>query len=289
MAQVTAVPSDGFPSSAATTPSTASSERSAACVTRPSAVQRTFEILEVVAAAGGASAKEIADATGLPLPTVYRLARELLDGEYLVHIREEKRFELGYKLHRLGLSLHQQLGVPREVRAEVAALHQRLGMAAYLAVHRGNQIVVVATADGPTCPRLGPLDFGFHEAAHATAFGKILLANLEPEQRALHLDAEPMPRLGPGTITRHAELSAHLDEVARRGVAWEVEEFQPGATCAAAAVRGGAGALIGSVAVSAPCRRVSGGPDSVRPADVEAALREAASRISRWYRSGRTR
>jgi IclR family transcriptional regulator, acetate operon repressor len=74
---------------------------------RPGSVRRTLEILEVVADLGGASAKEIADATGLPLPTVYRLVRELLDSDYLVHIREERRFELGYKLHQLGVSLHQ--------------------------------------------------------------------------------------------------------------------------------------------------------------------------------------
>src|SRR5215218_718875 len=107
---------------------------------RPGSVHRTFDILEVVAALGGASAKEIADATGLPLPTVYRLARELLDGEYLVHIREEKRFELGYQLHRLGVSLHQQIGVPRQVRAEVVALHQKPGLAAYVAVHPPAQL-----------------------------------------------------------------------------------------------------------------------------------------------------
>ncbi len=100
-------------------------ERSAEESARPGSVHRTLDILEVVAARGGASAKEIADATGLPLPTVYRLARELLDGDYLVHIREEKRFELGYKLHQLGVSLHQQIGVPREVRAEVSALHEQ--------------------------------------------------------------------------------------------------------------------------------------------------------------------
>ena len=112
---------------------------------RPGSVHRTLQILEVVAALGGASAKEIADDTGLPLPTVYRLARELLDSDYLVHIREERRFELGYKLHQLGVSLHQQIGVSREVRAEVTALHHQLGTAAYFAVHRGAQIVVVVT------------------------------------------------------------------------------------------------------------------------------------------------
>lgn len=251
---------------------------------RPGSVHRTLDILEVVAAQGGASAKEIADTTGLPLPTVYRLARELLDSDYLVHIREEKRFELGYKLHRLGVSLHQQIGVPREVRAVVTGLHQELGVAAYLAVHRGHQIVVVHTADSPACPRLTPIDFGFHEAAHATALGKILLAAMDAEQRLQHLDPEPMPTFGPGTIVGHAELAAQLDEVGDRGIAWEEGEFSAGATCAAAAVRAGSGALVGSVAISAPTARFDAG--DLQREQVERRLRSTASRVSRYYRSG---
>jgi IclR family acetate operon transcriptional repressor len=258
---------------------TAGTEHSA----RPGSVHRTLDILEVVAARGGASAKEIADTTGLPLPTVYRLARELLDSDYLVHIREEKRFELGYKLHQLGVSLHQQIGVSREVRAEINALHEQLGLAAYFAVHRGAQIAVVCTADSPACPRLRPIDFGFHEAPHATALGKILLANMEPDQRMLHLDDEPMPRFGPGTITSHRELTEQLQSVADGGIAWEFGEFQAGATCVAASVRGGNGVLIGSVAVSGPDARMA-----EAPAETESALRATASRVSRFYRSGRT-
>ena len=243
-------------------------------------VSRTLDILEVVAAYGGASAKEIADATGMPLPTVYRLVRELLDGDYLVHIKDEKRFELGYKLHALGVSLHEQIGVSRGVRAEVTGLHQQLGVAAYLAVHRGSQIVVVFTADSPACPRLSPLDFGFHEAAHATALGKILLANMDEGERRQCLEPEPMRRFGPGTITTYDELFAQLDEVGRRGIAWEFGEFQAGATCVAAAVRGGSGTLIGSVAVSAPDAWFAH-----RRGDVERVVRETASRVSRFYRT----
>lgn len=243
-------------------------------------VARTFDILEAVSARGGATAKEIADATGLPLATVYRLVRELLDGDYLVHIREDKRFELGYKLHALGVSLHEQIGVSRQVRAEVVALHQQLGTAAYLAVHRGSQIVVVFTADSPECPRLEPLDFGFHEAAHATAFGKILLAWMDDVERRRMLDPEPMPRFGPGTITAYADLFEQLGTVAERGVAWEFGEFQDGATCAAAAVRGTAGQLVGSVAISAPEARLSHGRT-----EVERALRDTAARIGRHFQN----
>lgn len=242
-------------------------------------VSRTLDILEVVASRGGASAKEIAAETGLPLPSVYRLVRDLLDGDYLVHIRDEQRFELGFKLHALGRSLHAQVGVSREVCQEVTALHHRLKVAAYLAIHRGSQIVVVFTADSPDCQRLTPIEVGYHEAAHATALGKILLANMDTEERLLHLDPEPMPRFGAGTMTTYDELFAQLDEVAGRGIAWEYGEFKQGATCAAAAVRDRSGALIGSVAVSAPEVRLAHGK-----AKTEQALRATASRVSRLYR-----
>jgi len=87
--------------------------------------------------------------------------------------------------------------------------------------------------------------------------------------------------IGPRTITTHAELFEQLDSVARRGIAWELGEFQQGASCAAAAVRGATGALVGSVAVSAPDERFAHGR-----AEVEQALRGAASRISHLFRLG---
>jgi len=250
---------------------------------RGGSVRRTLQILELVASRGGASAREIADATELPLPTVYRLLRELLDSEYLIHIRTEKRFELGYKVHELALSLHQQIGVPRAVGSEIAALHQRMGTAAYFAIHRGSQIVVVHTVDSPSAPRLTPIGFGFHEAAHATALGKILLADMDDEQRERHLDPEPMPRFGPGTLTTRSALWSQLAEVADRGIAWEVEEFQAGAMCCAAAVRSGSGRVVGSVAVSGPKESIARRRD-----EIERELRSSASAVSRYYRSGRT-
>lgn len=247
-------------------------------------VQRALTVLEVVARQGGATAKEIEDASGLPLPTVYRLAGELMAGDYLVHIRQEKRFELGYKLHQLGVSLHQQIGVPRQVRHEITALHQATGTAAYLAIHRGAQIVVVFVADSPECPRLRPMEFGFHEAPHATAFGKILLSNMDAPQRRRHLGSGELPALTAATIVDRDALDRQLARVADRGIAWERGEFLDGSTCAAAVVRGESGALIGSVAVSAPHRRFHRDTRCV-----EQQLRGTASRVSRFYRSGSTR
>lgn len=248
-------------------------------------VEKTLAILEIVAERGGASAKEVSTALGYPLPTVYRLMQALVQSDYLVHLRSQHRFELGYKLDRLGVSLHRQIGVPTAVRSEVARLHQRADTAGYFAVYRGADVVVAYVVDSPAHPRLTPLNFGFHEAAHATAFGKIMLAGMAPELVAQYLDVHGMPRLTPSTMGTREELDEHLGVVARRGIAWEHEEFVPGMTCAAIGVRNGAGMIVGSVAISAPSAEVT--PERER--ELERQLRDTANQVSTYYRSGALR
>ncbi|MFJ3383344.1 MULTISPECIES: helix-turn-helix domain-containing protein [unclassified Curtobacterium] len=65
-------------------------------------VAKTLAILEVVAERGSATAKEVSEALGFPLPTAYRLLHALVHADYLVHVRDERRFELGRKLRALG-------------------------------------------------------------------------------------------------------------------------------------------------------------------------------------------
>lgn len=247
--------------------------------------ERTLAILEIVAERGGASAREVSDALGYPIPTVYRIMQTLVKNDYLVHLRTEHRFELGFKLDRLGVSLHRQVGVPRPVRAEIAGLHDRAEAAAYFAVYRGVDVVVAYVVDSPAHPRLTPLSFGFHEAAHAAAFGKVMLAGMRSEHVTQYMDVHGMPRLTPETMVSRAELEQHLEVVAQRGVAWEREEFVPGMTCAAIGIRSGAGMIVGSVAISVPSTDIT----PVREIELERLLRDTANQVSRYYRSGHTR
>ena len=239
-------------------------------------------MLEVVADRGGASARDLAEALEVPLPSIYRLARELVDADYLTHVRSEGRYELGHKLHLLGLSLHRQVGLSRPVTAEISRLHEATGMAAYLAILRGGEMVVVHVIDSPACPRLTPMRFGFHEAPHATAFGKLLLADVAPAERADYLNRHQLVALTAHTITEVAELDRHLSVVARRGIAWEFGEFRPGWDCAAVPVRAGDNRLLGAVAISVQAGRIRG-----RETAVESALRQVASRVSALLRSGK--
>lgn len=248
---------------------------------RRTPLEKTFAVLEFVAAHGGASAQEISDGLGYPVPTVYRLAKSLVRAEYLVHLREEGRFELGYKPHLLAVSLHRQVGVPSAVKVVVRDLHLQARLAAYFAVYRGADVIVAHICDSPDHPRLRPLTFGFHEAAHATAFGKIMLAGMNAGQREQYLEAHGMAPLQEETITDRAVLEEHLQKVMLDGVAWENEEFVRGKTCAAVGVRNGIGMVVGSVAISADSAEVRG-----RERELELELRDAANRVSKFYRTG---
>ncbi|WP_227488003.1 IclR family transcriptional regulator [Brachybacterium subflavum] len=244
-------------------------------------IPRAFAVLEAVAAGGSSTARAIADATGIPLPTVYRLAQELIRAGYLVHLKDEKRFALGYQLHRLAVGLHEDLGIPRAVRNEVCAMHRDLGMASYLAIHRGTDFVVVFVADSPQAPRLSPMGFGFHESPHATAFGKVGLAALSIEERDDYLAGRTLLAHTDRTLTDPMVLRRQLDEISERGVAWEHQEFQSGTDCLAASFKADDGMLIGTVAVSAPVRAYEG-----RTRHIEDRVRACASRAGRAYRLG---
>jgi len=212
---------------------------------------------------------------------VYRLLQSLVQLDYLVHLKDHHRYELGYKIDNLGVSLHRQVGVPMVARREISRLHETARAAGYFAVYRGPEVVVAKVVDSPEHPRLKPLNFGFHEASHATAFGKIMLAGMTSRQVGEYLDDHGMPQLTERTITTRRQLEENLAVVGHLNVAWEREEFVPGVSCAAVGIRNGAGALMGAVAISAPSKAVS----PARERELERILRDVSSRLSQNYRS----
>lgn len=243
-------------------------------------VQKAFALLDVLAShSKGMPAKEIAAELSMPLPTVYRLLKTLVVSGHLVHLRTEGLFALGYKLHALDKSLRRQVGTPPAVAKLVRELHVRADAAAYYAVHRGEDIVVAHVVDSPTRPRITPMGFGFNDGAHATAFGKVLLAAMDADRCRAYLEQHGMPAMTAATIMDPAVFDTELAEVRSSGIAIEREEFIRGASCMAAPVTTAGGQTVGSVAVS-----MDPSEFQKRHGEVSVLLRDVASRVSRALR-----
>jgi DNA-binding IclR family transcriptional regulator len=92
--------------------------------------------------------------------------------------------------------------------------------------------------------------------AHVVSGGKVLLAELSPEQLR---ELFPEPRLSPlndrGLRTRE-ELFAELEQIREQGYATSFGQSEMGINAVAMAVRSGVGTAVGAIAVSAPEQRL---------------------------------
>ncbi|GAA0495436.1 transcriptional regulator [Paractinoplanes deccanensis] len=239
-------------------------------------VERAMRVLDHFAAAGGpVTAKELATALGLTLPTTYHLLTTLVNGGYLVHLGEERAYALGHRVDDLARGLHRQIAVPPEVRRVASVVHREARAAAYYAALRDHEMIVAHVAECPRHPRINPLGVGFHQVPHATAFGKLMLAMLPPDELEAIL-VHGLPSVTAGTVTDLTLLRRQLRQVAGTGLAVEVDEFQAGLSCMAAPVTDAAGRFVGAVAISMPTGRLRSDRWSV-----ERAVRLGAVRATR--------
>ena len=220
-------------------------------------VERAMRVLDHIAAAPGpVPAKDVAKALGLTLPTTYHLLTTLVSGGYLVHLAEDRAYALGHRLDDLARGLRRQIAVPPELQRVASVVHQEARAAAYFATLRDAEMIVAHVAECPAHPRIHPLDVGFHQAPHATAFGKLMLATLPAGEREALLDHTGTPPITAGTVTDAVLLSRQLRQIRATGLAVEVDEFQTGLSCMAAPVTDAAGRFVGAVAISMPTTRL---------------------------------
>ena len=173
-------------------------------------LERAFGLLELVAAHRGAmSLSELATASGLPPPTLHRLARTLVDLGYL---RQEpsRRYALGPRLFLLAESSTTMLNAV--ALPHLGHLVDEIGETANLAMLDGDQVAYVAQVPGRHSMRMFTV-VGRRVHAHCTAVGKALLArSTDDEVRAL-LGRTGLPRHTQHTVTDPDEFLAQLGQV----------------------------------------------------------------------------
>src|ERR1700728_629438 len=161
-------------------------------------IERAFDLLEMLADAGGAvGLSELAATSGLPLPTVHRLMRTLVNRGY---VRQEasRRYTLGSRLIRLGEVSSRMLG--SWLRPFLAQLVRQTGETANLAMLDGDEVVYIAQVPSPHSMRMFT-EPGRRVRPHCTAVGKALLAQLPAGQARRLLERDRMPGFSPTSTT----------------------------------------------------------------------------------------
>ncbi len=240
--------------------------------TRIQSVARAMRLLVSVAEQRqGATAKELAAAEGLALPTTYHLLNTLAE-QGMLHKGANGDYDLGRSVAIIAQAYLGARRVSDELLGALRTIASRTKETAYLAEWREHGIRVVASVEGSHPVRVTEILSGPYEHGHARANGKVLLAYAPPERRSAYLGSRPLVGLTAATISDRDQLEQQLEQIRERGFAYDEEEYSVGVSCVAAPLFEGE-SIVAALGVSVPSERFER-----RRAEITAALLEVAGR-----------
>ncbi len=217
---------------------------------------------------------EVAERTGLPRMTAYRMIRTMESARYLVRDPVTNRYHLGPALLATMYLSDGYAELATIVRPYLVALTEKTGEAATLAIEVDGVAVSVDMVDTHR-PLRREVAVGRIIGDTASANGKIFAAFKAHDERAEIL-ASIHPQLTPHTITDSKVLARELDRVALEEVAFDMEERNVGTCAVAAPVRDQLGKVIAALSVIVPSGRF--GPEE--KLSCAEAVKSAASALS---------
>lgn len=211
--------------------------------------ERALSVLRLLAASPGPlPASAVAQATGAPRASTYRLLRTMAEQGFVVHFPEERRWGLGVATFEVGQAYLRREPLERLARPLLMRLVRSVRRTAHLGVLHGAETLYLLVERPPSSAPLVTA-VGVRLPAQLTASGRALLAHL-PEAHVRALFAEELVRRGG---RGPADVDVLLDELAQeraRGWSGEAGLVTPGWRSVAAAAFDATGRPTAAVSIT---------------------------------------
>ena len=217
----------------------------------PSVVRVLSRALDVIRCFGpdanSMSLSEVAEAAGLPRATARRLLTTLTTLGYAR--MEDDRFVLAPRVLELGMAYLHSTNLWEIVRPNLVRLVRKTGESSSVAQLDGSDIVYVARVAVPKLVSLS-VTIGTRFPAVQTSLGKVLLADLEPDELEHALNTPSRSPVHPRLEPARNEIYQELTAIKERGWSSADEELAPGIRSIAAAIHGASGRVVAAVNVT---------------------------------------
>jgi DNA-binding IclR family transcriptional regulator len=242
-------------------------------------VQNALRLLEAFHDEVELGVSELSRRLGLHKNNVFRLLATLEQSGFIEQSDATDRYRLGPRCLELGRAFLRGSRLLERARPILEQLAVDLGESAHLAVLHDCEVVHL-DGEQPRQLVLASSRVGRRLPAHATALGKILLANADESTRREFdegVASDGLEAFTHATINDPDKLREHLRSVSVQGFALDLEECETGLCCAAAPVIDGNGRCIAALSVSGPAPRLD--EDRMHREIIET-LTSAAERLS---------
>ncbi len=243
---------------------------------RIQSVERAAAILNLLASGSRRlGVVELSKFLDLPKGTVHGILATLQHIGFVEQDRVTGKYQLGASLLHLGNSYLDVNELRTRAINWADSLASRSREAVQIGTQHDGKVLVVHHVFRPD-DSAQALQVGALLPAHATALGKVLLANdpgREPEE-------EDWAAMTKHTITDPVVLDAELVRVLDGGWAQEIGEFVQGEAAIAAPIRDDRNLVAGAIGIRGAIERLCSDRENVRP-ELVAFVRDAARAVSR--------
>ena len=197
---------------------------------------RAFELLDAFRSARGPLGNaDLAAATGLPKPTISRLAQALVAAGYLEYLPRIRQYQLGYAILPLSRAKLKSIEVRRFARLPMRQMAVDLGITVDLGTPVDGDVLYleVVSADSVISAHA---DAGGTNPMDVTAAGRACLAVMTERERRAAYDLLSQRR-GHDWPKIQGRIDASLEQVSRLGFCVVEGEFRPENAFAGIAIR----------------------------------------------------
>jgi DNA-binding IclR family transcriptional regulator len=209
---------------------------------------KAMALVDRIAEEGEATPARLAELTGEPRSSVYRLLGSLQKLELVEPGRTRGTYVLGLKLLRLGRSVVSRFDERQAALPVMQRIHEEIGETTFLCVRRGYEAVCIERIDG-TRVNLLALSLGGSLPLHAGGAARALLAFEPPAYWDEYLEHRQLEALTPKTPATREALIEELRATRERGYAISDEDVTPGIAAVGAPIFDHTGAVRAALSV----------------------------------------
>ena len=221
---------------------------------------------------------EVSRELGIAPSTAHRLLAMFEQFGFLHQEERNSVYTIGPALVEIATSIAGHLDIETAIRPHLNALAQEINETALLCILRGDRVVYLDAVESTHSLRAVSQN-GRTIAAHATAGGKALLAELSvPELHRIYPN-EDLGRMTPKTLAARTSLTNELRRIRDRGYALNAEESELHFAACASVVRDRAGVSRAAIVLAGPASRLRRYEAGRVPAAVRAACASASAAL----------
>lgn len=181
------------------------------------------------------SLAELAAKTGWAKSTIHALLSSMTGNAMVEQDVQTGKYRLGHHAFELGCVVQERWDVKPVAAHYMRKITERTGESLYLGMRCGNELLLIENSEGFNSYRVAsPL--GGRMPLYACSQGKVLLANMPPQEREEYLSTVELKNHTPYTITDPEKLRQELLQIRQQGFAVEYGELQIGLKSIAAPI-----------------------------------------------------